>query len=84
MQTPSWLVVLAAVVLALPFGWGLGVLAATIVAGPDFGQLLALTVSIAIVVAVVFALLPIVRPGTRLAIMAGGTALFVVLAALTG
>ena len=28
MQTPSWVTVAGAVVLALPFGWGLGVVAA--------------------------------------------------------
>ena len=36
--------VAASVSIALPFGWGLGVVAAHLMAGHDFGQLLALTV----------------------------------------
>jgi len=47
MQIPSWLIVGAAVVMALPFGWGLGLLVAYIVAGKNFGQLPAATVPLA-------------------------------------
>jgi hypothetical protein len=36
MQLPERLIVAAAVILALPFGWGLGLLAAYIVAGKHF------------------------------------------------
>jgi len=35
MQFPSWEVVTAAVVAAFPFGWGLGVVIADLVADPD-------------------------------------------------
>jgi hypothetical protein len=43
MRIPSW-VVAASVPGVPPFGWGLGVVAAHLMAGHDFGQLLALTV----------------------------------------
>jgi hypothetical protein len=33
----SWALIAAAVVAAFPFGWGLGVLAAYLMVGPDFG-----------------------------------------------
>jgi hypothetical protein len=69
----------AAVVAALPFGWGLGVIAAYLIAGGNFGQLPALTVPLGIVAAVVFALSPIGRPATRLAIMIVGTGIFLLL-----
>jgi hypothetical protein len=48
---------------AVPFGWGLGVVAAHLMAGHDFGQLLALTVPLCIVAAVAFALSPLLTPG---------------------
>jgi hypothetical protein len=59
MQFPSWAVVTAAVVVAFPFGWGLGVKAAYLLAGPDFGQLPSLTVPVGIIAAIVFALMPL-------------------------
>jgi hypothetical protein len=59
MQFPSWAVVTAAVVVAFPFGWGLGVTAAYLLAGSDFGQLPALTVPVGIIAAIVFALMPL-------------------------
>jgi len=43
MRVPSWILVTAAVVVAFPFGWGLGVLVAYLIAGKSFGQLPALT-----------------------------------------
>jgi hypothetical protein len=82
MRVPSWLIVAAAVVMALPFGWGLGVALAALALGREFGQLPALTVPVAIVASIVFALMPSVSPLTRLAIMAAGTAFFLVLGAL--
>jgi hypothetical protein len=74
MRIPSW-VVAASLPAALPFGWGLGVIAAHLMAGHDFGQLLALTVPLCIVAAVAFALSPLLTPGKRLAILSIGTGL---------
>jgi hypothetical protein len=82
MRVPSWLIVIAAVIMALPFGWGLGVAAAELALGPNFGQLPALTVPVAIVGSIVFALTPAISPSARLAIMTAGTALFLILAAV--
>jgi len=81
-KLPAWVVVAGAVVAALPFGWGLGVLAAYLVAGKDFGQLPALTVPLGLVVAIVFALRSSVQPGTRFKVLAGGAILFFALARL--
>jgi len=81
---PSWLMVAAAAVLALPFGWGLGVLAAYLIAGKNFGQLPAATVPAGIIAALVFALWPSFQPRTRLVVMAAGTAVFLLLGWLTG
>ena len=78
MRVPSWVVVAAAVVMALPFGWGIGVLVAYLLAGPDFGQLPIATVPIGIVGAVVFALSPALEASTRLQVMVAGTAIFFV------
>jgi hypothetical protein len=77
MRFPSWALVAAAVVMAFPFGWGIGVLVAYLIAGSNFGQLPAATVPIGIVAAMVFALLPFLKPSTRLAVMLVGTAMFV-------
>ena len=79
MRIPSWLLVIAAVIAALPFGWGLGVVVAYLVAGPNFGQLPILTVPIGLIVSIAFALLPILTAGTRLAILVVGAAAFIVL-----
>lgn len=84
MRLPPWVLVTAAVLLAFPFGWGLGVLAASLIAGPDFGQLPALTVPFGIFAAIVFALLPVASPRARLTIMAVGTAIFLVLGSIFG
>jgi hypothetical protein len=51
------------------------VVAAHLMAGHDFGQLLALTVPLCIVAAVAFALSPLLTPGKRLAILSIGTGL---------
>jgi hypothetical protein len=77
MRFPSWALVAAAVVMAFPFGWGIGVLVAYLIAGSNFGQLPAATVPIGIVAAMVFALWPFLKPSTRLAVMLVGTAMFV-------
>ena len=54
---------------------GAGSVAAHLMAGHDFGQLLALTVPLCIVAAVAFALSPLLTPGKRLAILSIGTGL---------
>jgi hypothetical protein len=79
MQFPTWVVVTAAVIAAFPFGWGLGVTAAYLLAGSDFGQLPALTVPLGIIAAIVFALLPLLSARKRLLIMVAGTGLFILL-----
>jgi hypothetical protein len=84
MRTPSWVVVIAAVVMAVPFGWGAGVLAAYLLAGPDFGQLPAATVPLGILGSIAFALMPLFKPKTRLAVMAGGTVVFILIARIAG
>ncbi|HZR62870.1 MAG TPA: hypothetical protein VFA80_18145 [Xanthobacteraceae bacterium] len=77
MRIPPVLFVIAAVTLALPFGWGLGVVLAYAIAGSDFGQLPAGTVPLAIMASIAFALWPQPSPQTRCAIMAVGTAGFI-------
>jgi hypothetical protein len=44
MQIPSWVLIVAAVLAAFPFGATLGVLAAVLIAGRDVGVLPALTI----------------------------------------
>ena len=80
-QSP--LIVAAAVVMALPFGWGLGLFAAYLIAGKDFGQLPAATVPLGILGSVGFSLLPIAQPMTRLKILTAGAILFIAFAWLT-
>ena len=53
MRIFSFFLIAAAVILALPFGWGLGVVFAYAIAGKDFGQLPVGTVPIAIVASIV-------------------------------
>ena len=79
MRVPPWAVVAAAVIAAFPFGWGLGVTSAYLIAGHDFGQLPALTVPLSIVGAGAFALSPLLTPGRRLAILVLGSGLFILL-----
>ena len=73
MRIPSWVMGAAAVLAALPFGWGLGVVAAYLVASRNFGQLPARTVPLGIVASITFTLSPIMSPGKRLAILVIGT-----------
>jgi hypothetical protein len=70
---------IAAVVLALPFGWGLGVALAYAIAGKDFGQLPAGTVPIALMASTAFAVWPAIPAKIRCAVMAAGTAFFVLI-----
>jgi hypothetical protein len=76
MRINSAILVTAAVLLALPAGWGLGVVLAYGVAGPDFGQLPALTVPISILAAIAFALSPSITASARLAILAATAGFF--------
>ena len=73
MRVPAVLAVIAAVPLALPLGWGLGVDLAYAIAGPQFGQLPAGTVPLCIVGAIVFALAGPMTAPQRLAVMAAAT-----------
>ena len=77
---PSWLIVSAAVVLAFPSGWGVGVLSALIISGRNFGQLPLLTVPLGIIAAIVFALWPSFKASTRFKVMLAGSVAFVLLA----
>jgi hypothetical protein len=80
MQIPSWITVVAAVVMAFPFGWGLGVVGAYVLGGKNFGQLPAATVPLGIVASIVFALWPSLTPSTRLKVMVAGSTAFILLA----
>jgi hypothetical protein len=84
MRVPAWVLVTAAVIAALPFGWGLGVLVAYAVTAGRIGQLPALTVPLAIIGSIVFALSPWLSPGMRLTILAVGTGVFLVLGSVLG
>ena len=79
MRIPTWALVVASVLAALPFGWGLGVVASYVIVGNDFGQLPALTVPLCMIAAVAFALSPLLTPEKRLACLAIGTGLFILL-----
>jgi hypothetical protein len=79
MRIPPVVLIIAPVILALPFGWGLGVIIAYLIAEPNFGQLPIVTVPLAIAASIVFALVPWLPAQTRVIIMAIGTAAFVVL-----
>ena len=77
---PSWLIVSAAVLLAFPFGWGVGVASALLIGGRNFGQLPALTVPLGIIAAIVFALWPSFKASNRFKVMLAGGVAFVLFA----
>jgi hypothetical protein len=79
MRIPTWVMVIASVLAALPFGWGLGVVASYLIAGNDFGQLPAITVPLCIIAAIAFALSPLLTPRKRLAFLVIGAGLFMLL-----
>ncbi len=81
-MTNSWITVAAAVVMAFPFGWGLGVVLACIIAGSNFGQLPAVTVPLGIVAAIVFAVWPSPKASTRLTALVAGSLVFLLFARL--
>jgi hypothetical protein len=62
---------IGAVLAAIPVGYGLGLLAAWLLAGFNFGQLPLITVPLGIVASIVFALVPYVQARTRFAVMIG-------------
>jgi len=78
MRVPSWIIVAAAVIMAVPFGWGVGVAAAMLAAGRDVGVLPVATIPVATIGSVVFALSSAATPLIRLAVLSVGTALFLV------
>jgi hypothetical protein len=80
MRVAPWITVTAWALLALPFGWGLGLFVAYLIAGKNFGQLPVATVPLGIIVALVFALWPSVDASFRLKILGIGTALFILFA----
>jgi len=73
MRVPAWLIVAAAVVVAFPFAWGLGVDVAFLLLGPEVGAFPVVTILLALGAAVSFAIAPWLTPAKRLAILAAGT-----------
>lgn len=63
----------ACLVLAVPFGWVLGVAVAAVVTGGAVGVLPILTIPAAILAALVFAVLPRIAVETRLRVLGAGT-----------
>jgi len=78
MRVPSWLIVALAVVMAIPCGWGLGVIAAELAVGRDVGVLPAATIPFGVIGAIVFAVSSVATPLRRLAVLTAATALFLV------
>jgi hypothetical protein len=78
MRVPSWVVVTAAVIMAVPFGWGLGVVIAMLAVGRDVGVLPAAIIPFAIVGSIWFALSSVTTPLIRLAALTAGTVLFLI------
>jgi hypothetical protein len=79
----NWVLTAATVVLALPVGWGLGLIAAYLIVGKNLGQLPAGTVPLGIIAAEVFALWPSLKTRTRFTVMLVGTAAVIIFAWLT-
>jgi hypothetical protein len=78
--SPRTFVVLAALVVAIPCGWLLGVGAAELLLGRDFGVFPVITIPLGLIAAVTFALMSRINPGVRLAVLAAGSVvLFLVL-----
>jgi hypothetical protein len=78
MRVPRWLIVTAAVIMALPFGWGLGLALAELAVGRDVGVLPALTIPFAVAGSIAFAVMPAATPVMRLLIMTAGAVLFLI------
>jgi hypothetical protein len=80
MHIPSWAVVAAALVAAVPFGWLLGVFGAELMLGPDIGVFPVVTIPVGLAAGIALALAPVARPAIRLAIIAAGTVLLALVA----
>jgi len=65
-------IVLTALAVAIPCGWLLGVGAAEVVLGRDFGVFPVITIPLGLIAAVTFALMSRINPSLRLAVLAGG------------
>lgn len=76
MGIPSKAITAAAITAAVPCGWALGVLAARLIAGPDFGVLPAATIPLGILAAMSLALSSRLGVWTRFAILVFTTGLF--------
>jgi hypothetical protein len=79
MRIPNWLIVAACLLMSLPLGWSLGVMAAYLMVGKELGVLPAATIPFGIVAGILFALSPVLTPGKRLLIMAVGSGAFLLL-----
>jgi hypothetical protein len=66
-------IVLTALAVAIPCGWLLGVGAAEVVLGRDFGVFPVITIPLGLIAAVTFALMSRINPSLRLAVLAGGS-----------
>jgi hypothetical protein len=78
MTVPSWVIVTGAVIMAVPFGWGLGVVVAMLAVGRDVGVLPAAIIPFAIIGSIWFALSSAIPPLLRLATLTAGTVLFLI------
>jgi hypothetical protein len=74
--------IILAAILALPFGYFVGVVLAYLIAGPDMGVLPAATIPPALIAAFAIAFWPSLPPERRLAINGLGTVLLWMVAAL--
>ena len=83
-RVPAWVLVTGAVVAAFPFSWGLGVLVAYVVTAGRIGQLPALTVPLASIGAIGFAVSPWLTPAMRLTVLLVGTGVFVLFGIVVG
>jgi len=73
-------IVLVALVVAIPCGWLLGVGAAELLIGRDFGVFPVITIPLGWIAAVTFALMSRINPAVRLGVLAAGcVVLFLVL-----
>ena len=77
---PAWLIIGVAAVLAFPFGWGLGLVLAVLIAGREFGQLPAATIPLGLLGGLGLAFWPTIKPVTRLKLLTVGTFVFLVFA----
>lgn len=74
------LALVGCLVLVLPFGWMVGLVAAILLSGGAVGQLPMLTIPLAVLGSLAFAVLPVVSVGRRLILMAAGSLLLYPLA----